>query len=140
VRTEEEGLMRSGGSANADATARFFEKLAERGHEPLLEKVKGTVRFDLVGGERVERWLVTVDRGDITISRRNAAADCVVRAERALFERIAAGETNTMAAMLRGEVAVEGDLELAASFQRLLPGPRGSTDPRHAAGYARRQT
>ena len=132
--------MRAGGGAGTDPIARLFDELAERAHEPLLEKTTGTFRFDLTSGKKLERWLVTIDKGDITVSRRNAAADCVIRCERALFERIAAGETNAMAAMLRGEIEIEGDLGLLATVQRLLPGLQSSRDPRHAAGYARRQS
>ena len=60
--------------------------------------------------------------------------------DRALFQRLANGEVNAMAALLRGAIAVEGDPQLLVMFQRLLPGPPGSRDPRHAAGYAKRQS
>ena len=33
-----------------DATTEFFQELAERGHEPALEKATGTLRFDLSDG------------------------------------------------------------------------------------------
>jgi putative sterol carrier protein len=39
------------------------------------------------------------------------------------------GKVNAMAAVLRGEVSLEGDLGLVISFQRLFPGP-----PRTGAG------
>jgi putative sterol carrier protein len=133
-------MTRSGEGANTDSVARLFDELAARAHEPLLEKAKGTFRFDLTSGKKVERWLVTINRGDVVVSRRNSAADCVIRCERAQFERILAGRTNAMAAMLRGEIELEGDLGLMATFQRLLPGPQRSSDARHAAGYARRQS
>jgi putative sterol carrier protein len=123
-----------------DATTVFFDELSRRGHEPMLKKVKATMRFDLAHDDRTDRWLVTIDKGDIAISRRNAKADCVLRAEKTLFDGLASGEVNAMAAMLRGEIGVEGDPQLMVLFQRLLPGPPGSNDPRAAAGYARRQS
>jgi len=123
-----------------DATTEFFDALGRRGHEPMLEKVRATVRFDLADGGRTERWLVTVEKGDISVSRRNARADCVIRTDRALFQRLANGEVNAMAALLRGAIAVQGDPQLIVLFQRLLPSPPGSRDPRTAAGYARRQS
>jgi putative sterol carrier protein len=107
-----------------DAGPEFFEQLARRGHEPLLKKATGTVRFDVLDGRRTHRWLVTVDKGDLAVSRKNASADCIIRADRALFEGIARGEVNAMAAVLRGAVSVEGDPELLVLFQRLLPGPK----------------
>jgi putative sterol carrier protein len=106
-----------------DPTTEFFMELERRGHEPLLDKVKGTIRFDVVQGKRRERWLVEIDRGQVAVSRRNASADTTVRSEHALFDRIVTGETNAMAALLRGTIAVNGELEPLMLFQRLFPGP-----------------
>jgi putative sterol carrier protein len=110
-----------------DATARFFGGLGARGHVPALEKASGTLRFDLKDRKRTTRWLVTVDKGDVAVSQRNVKADCVVRAEKTVFERIASGEQNAMAALLRGAVEVEGDEALLLQFQRLFPGQRRGT-------------
>jgi putative sterol carrier protein len=107
-----------------DATTEFFQGLATRGHEPVLAKATGTLRFDLRdGGARAERWLITIDKGDVAVSHKNAKADCVVRADRALFEGIASGESNAMAAFLRGAVEIDGDRGLLLAFQRAFPGP-----------------
>jgi putative sterol carrier protein len=125
----------------ADSTAEFFEGLARRGHEPLLEKATGTMRFDLGDGKKIERWLVAVTKGDVVVSRRNVRADAVVSADKALFDRIARGEANALAAMLREEVGVEGDLRLVVAFQRLLPGPpRSRRRRRPSSASARRKT
>ena len=110
-----------------DATAEFFQDLEMRGHEPLLEKATGTVRFDLTNGKRTSRWLVTIKKGDISVSKQNARADCVARAERSLFDGLVKGELNAMAALLRGRMEVEGDPELLVLFQRLFPGPPDAT-------------
>jgi putative sterol carrier protein len=104
----------------ADATAEFFEQLAEREHEPLLEKVTGTLRFDLKDNGRTARWRVAIKKGDVAVSRANQAADCVVRTDRATFEKIVAGKTNPFAAVLRGTVGLEGDPELIVQFQRIF--------------------
>jgi putative sterol carrier protein len=106
-----------------DATREFFDGLARRGYEPLLEKATGRVRFDLTRNGRTERWHLTIDKGDVTVSRKNEPADCVVRVDRSLFERIATGEVNAFAAVLRGEAAVEGDPRLLVLCQRLFPSP-----------------
>lgn len=105
------------------ATTEFFDALKERGHEPMLEKATGTVRFDLTTGKRTERWFVSIDKGDIAVSHKNAAADCVVRGRRDVFDRIATGEVNAMAAILRGALSLEGDSPVAVLFQRLFPAP-----------------
>ncbi len=122
-----------------DSTSEFFGELGGRGHEPLLEKATGTLRFDLTDGKRTDRWLVSVKKGDVAVSHRNVRADCVVRADRALFDSVADGEVNAMAALLRGAMGVEGDVELLVLFQKLFPGPPRSRSPRHTAGYASRK-
>ena len=106
-----------------ETTGAFFEALGQRGHQPLLEKISGTVRFEIVDGKRVERWLLTVDKGDVAVSRKNVRADCTLRADKAVFERVASGKMNAMAATLRGDIAIDGDSALLVPFQRLLPGP-----------------
>lgn len=120
-----------------DSTAEFFQELGRRGHAPLLEKGTGTVRFDLVDGTRIDRWLVTLDKGDVSVSRKNAAADCVVRAERTLFDAMASGDVNGMAAYLRGELTLEGDPELLVLIQRVLPGPATRRSRRRSTGRGR---
>jgi putative sterol carrier protein len=122
----------------ADSISAFFDELAGRGHEPLLGKASGSARFDVVDGRRTERWLVALDKGDIDVSRRNAAADCVLRADRASFERVVAGELNFMAALLRGEVSVKGDPRLLVLLQRLFPRPSGPR-PERASRSPRRE-
>ena len=107
----------------SDSIAEFFAELGRRGHEPLLEKAKGSARFDVADGKRTERWLLTIDKGDLAVSRRNIAADCILRVDRSSFERAVAGELNLMAAVLRGEVAVGGDPRLLVLLRRLFPRP-----------------
>jgi putative sterol carrier protein len=107
----------------AEATAAFFEELGQRGHEPLLGRITGTMRFDLEHGHGVDRWFVAIDKGDVKISHKNARADTVVRADRELFDGISTGRVNAMAAMLRNVISVEGDLDKLMVFQRLFPGP-----------------
>ncbi len=107
-----------------DVIAGVFDELAARGHEPQLEKATATVRFDVKDGSRTQRWLLTVKKGDLQVSRRNAAADLVIRCDRTLAERLFTGKANAMSAVLRGELAVEGSAELLVLVQRLLPRPR----------------
>jgi len=120
----------------ATTPAEFFARLAERGHEPLLHAASGTVRFDLLDGDRVERWLVLIERGAVSVTRKRAKADCLVTMDRRLFEDIVGGRANTMAAFLRGLIGLEGDPQLLLAFQRLFPGParpEAETDDRRAA-------
>ncbi len=108
---------------STDATAVFFEGLAARGHEPLLQSATGTLRFELRNGSRTQYWFVTIKKGDVTVSNANAEADAVVRTSKALADELVTGRVNAMAATLRGMLGSEGNLGLVMSFQRLFPGP-----------------
>ena len=106
----------------SDPAARFFEELAGRGHEPLLRKASGSTRFDIVDGKKTRRWIVRVDGGDISVSTGGGEASCVLRADKAVFDKVVAGRMNAVAAVLRGELQVDGDWRLLVRMQRLFPG------------------
>ena len=106
----------------SDAVVEFFRGLGRRGHEPLLAKVTGRVRFDLVDGGRTDRWLVAVDKGDMTVSHKGGLAECTIGADWA-FERLCRGEENAVAAVPRGALACTGDVELLFAIQRIFPRP-----------------
>ena len=121
-----------------DVVAAVFDELAAIGHAPRFENVNATVRFDVMDGGKTQRWLVTVKKGDVQVSRRNAAADLVIRCDRSLADRLVTGKANAMSAVLRGELTVEGSADLLVLIQRLLPRPRAARQKRVAAGYAKR--
>ena len=117
------------------ATTDFFEQLSSR-HEPLLENTKGTIGVDLAkSGKQHERWLLSIDDGDVDVSHKAGATDCTIRSPAVLFDRIAKGEQNAFAAALRGDVIVEGDSNLLVRLQRLFPSPGG--EPETATGSRR---
>ena len=64
---------------------------------------------------------MSFDHGDIAVSQRKTGADCVVRLDRSLFNALATGEANGMAAFLRGAMTVEGNPELIVLIRRLFP-------------------
>jgi putative sterol carrier protein len=123
----------------SDSTAEFFEELGSRGHEPLLGKATGSARFDVLDAGRTQRWLLTIDKGDIGVSHKNAAADCLVRANKAFFDRAVAGKQNFFAGVLRGEVTVEGDPKLLVLLQRLFPRPSDRRRRRPSSSARRKQ-
>ena len=124
---------------NGDAVTAFFEDLGSRGYDPLLRSVSATVRFDLVSGKTTERWLLTIQKGNLSVSHRNVRADAVIQLSRRLFERVARGETTLLPGMLRGEVVLEGDYKLMIMIRRLLRARLTVRRREAAAGYARRQ-
>jgi putative sterol carrier protein len=116
---------------------RFFAELQARGHEPLLVQASGTLRFDLAHGKDVEQWFVTIAKGELQVSRRNLDADVIFDVDRVLFEDMTEGKVNALAAVLRGDLRLVGDLALAMAFQRVFPGPPGAegpSTPRHRLG------
>ena len=108
----------------ADATTAFFQQLQRHSHQPALSRLTGTFRFDVQDGSRhTVHWRVTVDKGDVAVSKDNAAADCIVRADKAVLEDVLTGRKNAMAALLRGALEVSGEPGMMILFQRILPGP-----------------
>lgn len=101
-------------------TAEFFDALSRRGFEPLLADITATARFDVVDGNRVDRWQVVIDKGEITVVPGSGDAACVLAADRPVFDGIVEGRVNPMAALLRGELTVSGDPELLVACQRLF--------------------
>lgn len=125
-----------------NASTEFLEEMGRRGRLPVLEKVNGRLRLDLVDGRQVDSWLIVIEDGNVQIARDGGEADCVIQADRVFFDRIAAGEANALSALLRGLIQIEGNLPLALSVGRALPGPphsrwRGSRR-RQAFGLPRR--
>jgi len=122
----------------SDPTTEFFAGLGRRGHEPLLEGVTGTIRFDLEHEHGIDRWFVLIDQGDLHVSREEREAGCVWRTSRALFDRFASGEQYVYAAWARNALRVEGNVALGYVFLRVLPGPPGAHHPRAFAGEGSR--
>jgi hypothetical protein len=111
----------------ADATQDFFRGLAQRGHDRRLTAIhQGSVRFDISRDGQVDHWLVSIAKGDITVSEQETGGDAVVRADRAVFDRIASGEAYFLTSVLRGEATVEGSPRLFATVRRLFPPPPAS--------------
>ncbi|GIH20891.1 SCP2 sterol-binding domain-containing protein [Rugosimonospora africana] len=117
-----------------DPTVELFDRLARRGHDPFLEQVRGTVRFDLATDAEILYWSVTIDRGNVRVSRDEGDADCIVHTTKARFDRVATGSANAMAMLLRAEMIVHGDVQLLVMLERLLPGPPGARGPQLALG------
>ncbi len=107
----------------ADTISNFFDDLNQRGHVPSIRRLTGTFRIDLKHRRGVDHWHVTVDRGDVTVARRNLRAECVLSTDRKRFGEIATGRLNALTAVLRGVLAVEGDPSKLVLFQRVFPGP-----------------
>jgi hypothetical protein len=108
---------------STDTATDFFYRLGAEGHQALLNRISGTLRFDVDDGPTTEHWYVRVDKGDVAVSHEDLPADAVVHIGPGDFGAMAEGRLNAIAAFLRGEIHLEGDVGLVISFQRLFPGP-----------------
>ena len=113
-------------ATSASSVKDFFDSLPKREREPLLAKVSGTLRFDAVDDGRVEHWYVALANGEVSVSRKKAKADAVIRLPLALLDDIVTGRANAMAALLRGAIIPEGDPALMLRFERIF-----ARSPRH---------
>ncbi|HYB00028.1 MAG TPA: SCP2 sterol-binding domain-containing protein [Ktedonobacteraceae bacterium] len=88
----------------SDTTQAFFERLAQRGYEPLLHSVSGTIQSDIEGAGS---WFVVVNNGSLTVSRDATEADCAFTCSREDFERMVVGKQNptTLFLLLQGAFA-----------------------------------
>jgi putative sterol carrier protein len=121
------GLLKEG-AMTTTTTESYFTDLGRRGYIPLMEKASGTVRFDLAHDQGTDHWLVGFDKGNIKTMpcAGDASADSVIATDRAVFDRVMTGQMSAMAAMVRGDLTVEGDPELLMLFKRLMPEPSGA--------------
>jgi putative sterol carrier protein len=124
----------------ADATTEFFDGLSKRGSEPLLGKTKATVRFDIADDGRTDHWLLGISDGALDVSHGDGDADCVISSDKAAFDKVAAGRTNPMAALLRGAITIEGDARLMVRVQRLFPAPVGMPEVSGDRSVGRRRS
>jgi hypothetical protein len=115
--------------AMPDPIADFFAQLARGGAGPLLGDVTATVRFDVTYPGYVRIWRVAIDGDRIEVTDSPVGADCVVGAERAVFEELVTGRRNAMAALLRGQLTLTGDADVLVRLQRLFPGPGVASRP-----------
>lgn len=121
-------------------TLEFFDELSRRGHQPMLQRVQATIRFEVSvdsadapgagAGDgdraRILRRQVTVDHGDLSISADDATApdattaDVTITCTASELDDLVSGRTSAMASLLRGALTVEGDPELVVLAQRLF--------------------
>ena len=125
----------------ADATSAFFDHLAQRGSVPALERTSGSVRFDIDHDGQVAHWRLDIRNGTVEVSQSDDAADCdcVIGTSAKLFDELASGKANAMAAGLRNELTMEGDPGFLVRFQRLFPAPTGRKMPKSARTVGKRR-
>lgn len=107
-------------------TDNFLAGLSERGDEPPVRKITGTIRIDLRHDGGIDHWNLTFDRGQVSVEREaqgRQGADLHMITDSEVFDSLASGQAHASAAVLRGAILVTGDQEKLVAFQRLFPGP-----------------
>ncbi|RZU74504.1 SCP-2 sterol transfer family protein [Micromonospora kangleipakensis] len=102
-------------------------------HPELPENTAGTLRLDLRDGGHTEHWYLTIDHQNVEVARSPDEAELIVRADREVFDRLAAGQLHVVAGLLRNDLTAQGNLRLLLTLRRLFPGPPGARHPRDAA-------
>ncbi|MEW2384390.1 SCP2 sterol-binding domain-containing protein [Micromonospora sp. NPDC047707] len=118
--------------------ADLLRRLGDGIHPDLPETTTGTVRLDARGDGRTEHWYLTIADQRVAVTRSADEADLVVRADRSVFDRIAAGTLHPAAALGRNDLTVRGDIRLFMMLRRLFPGSPGARHPRDVATGTRR--
>ncbi|MBO4207615.1 SCP2 sterol-binding domain-containing protein [Micromonospora echinofusca] len=114
----------------ASPIAEFFGRLS-KAHHDRLERITGSIRFEVVSDGATEGWLLEISSGNVSARQAEGkTAHCVIHCRRELLERAIRGEQNLTAAWLSGRINVDGRLELFRLFERMLPGPPTARDPR----------
>ncbi|MEH1016155.1 SCP2 sterol-binding domain-containing protein [Micromonospora sp. CPCC 206060] len=114
----------------ASPIAEFFTQLSQVHHER-LERITGSIRFEIMSNGGIDKWLLEISSGNISARQEEGTtAHCVIHSRREVLENAIRGEQNLTAAWLSGCIAVDGRLELFRLFERLLPGPPAAQDPR----------
>ncbi|MGC5020125.1 SCP2 sterol-binding domain-containing protein [Micromonospora sp. DT47] len=114
----------------ADTVRRFFDDLARHGHERVLPKTTGTIRFDLTHERGTDHWFVSIVDGAVRVTREERDADTVIGAEEAFFHRMALGDARPLAAWLRNDITAEGHFRFVVLLERLFPASPGARHPR----------
>ncbi|MET8352339.1 MULTISPECIES: SCP2 sterol-binding domain-containing protein [unclassified Micromonospora] len=110
--------------------AEYLRQLDSGRRTDLPETTSGTLRLDAREDGRTEHWYLTVADQHVRVTQSSDDADLVIRADPAVFDRLASGETHVATALLRNELTVQGNLQLLLLLRRIFPGPAGARHPR----------
>ena len=84
---------------------------------PELRELRAAYRFELEDGRS---FMLRLDWGRLTVEEGAVEADCLLRCRMEDFIRALSGRLNLLTAFMRGDVHLQGDLELAKRLYRYL--------------------
>jgi putative sterol carrier protein len=117
----------------ARSAGEFLKQLSGGPHHELPEFATGTVRLDVCEGGRTEHWYLVLHKQRVDVLRSAQDADLVLQGDREAFDRLATGQRRLVESLMRNELNVQGNLQLALALRRILPGPSDARHPRHVA-------
>ena len=124
-------------AAMTDATTEFFDELgAARARAAAARRRRAPCASTSRDGRRTERWLVTIDKGDVTVSRTERARPTASSARtRRSSTASRAARSNAMAALLRGAIDARGrPASCSCCSSGCFPARRGSDAQRRRHG------
>jgi hypothetical protein len=131
-------------TAEPGLVERFFDDLSGHGHDPLLDRLDSTGRFEVRAAGNTDCWLVTVKGGHVTVSRSRGDADWVIRTDRATLDEVIRGDAGVLAAYLSGDLdlVLQDPSMRFGMIRRLFAGPapvdkQSLRDERRGAGAPR---
>lgn len=113
-----------------EATERFFASLPARAPDVIVGPIDGTLQINLTAEDRTEHWHLVLQERHVEVRRAQLPADAVWESSLELFDRLATGRAQALAAMLRNDTTLRGDLLLFLTFRAFFPTPPGTRDPR----------
>ncbi|GLY23527.1 SCP2 sterol-binding domain-containing protein [Micromonospora sp. NBRC 101691] len=113
-----------------EATEQFFASLPARAPDKLRGPIDGTIQINLSTGTHVEHWYVVLRDREFRVSREERPADAVWESSAELFEQLVTGSAQGVAAMLRNDTTLSGNVLLFLVFRAFFPSPPGTRDPR----------
>ncbi|XTZ16222.1 SCP2 sterol-binding domain-containing protein [Micromonospora echinospora] len=113
-----------------EATEQFFASLPARAPDIIRGPIDGTIQINLAADGRTEHWYVVLRDQEIQVSREQRPADAVLESSADLFDRLVTGNAQGLAAMLRNDTTLSGNVLLFLVFRAFFPAPPGTRDPR----------
>ncbi|PWR11540.1 sterol-binding protein [Micromonospora acroterricola] len=110
--------------------ARYLQQLDTGRRPDLPAATSGTVRLDARVDGCTDHWYLTIADQHVRVTRSADDADLVVRADTAVLDGLARGETHVATALLRNDLTVRGNVQLLMLLRRIFPGPAGARHPR----------
>src|SRR5262245_38861807 len=84
---------------------------------PELRETRARYRFELNDGRS---FMLTLDRGRLSVEEGAGEASCSIQCSMEQFIRALSGRLNLLPAFMRGDMHIQGDLEMAKRLYRYL--------------------